>query len=838
VITATAKALAQYPGPVFLRWMWEFDDLANHNTCLGWTSGTPTPQVYSDFIGAWQPIWHLFQSAGATNVMFLWNAAHYDADGDADDPHGFYPGNSYVDWIGVDTYQRTETATFDNDFGLFYSDFSESQYGGKPLMVGENGARDFMQFNTELQWTYLQGLLSDVQANRYPLLKAYDYFDSGTPPTWVLDNNNGQGNGGLAALAILGASKSFSPLPLQGSATLTLSPDGLTVYDTVSNITWLANANLATSNRFTLPVCNGTGTGIQTCVNASGSMNYGAAAAWVAAMNAANYLGHTNWQLPTTPLVDNTCGKTGPSGASFGFGCTAGALDTIYNTVGLKSPNTAVPVPGNTAGPFSNVPPYLYWSQSVSSAGVSSGNATFSFATGWQGANTLPNFLYLWPMIPGKLAGTPPASGTGLQVNPGGQTVYDPMTNITWAANANLAASNAFGLPLCTSPTSPALCVAQDGAMTWASASQFLANMNSAAYLGQNNWQAPTIDPSCPGYSCGGNENPMGNLFYGQLGLIAGSAAVATPSVAFGPFNNLQPYPYWSCVAATVQDACESAGPAANFEESYSFGSGFEGTDLLANNLYVTAYFVGSRTSTTGPEIAYVANAEGESPTIAPNTWVEIKGANLAPSGDMRIWQSSDFVGGKMPTQLDGVGATVNGKAAYVYYISPTQINILTPPDAMTGTVQVVVTNNGPTTVAFAAQAQADSPSFFVFNGGPYVAATHGNGSLLGPTTLIPGSTAPAKPGEEVVIYANGFGQTSVPVVSGAETQSGTLSPMPVIQIGGVNATVEFAGLNVTPGEFQFNVVVPSTLANGDQPITATYNGLTTQAGALITVHN
>jgi uncharacterized protein (TIGR03437 family) len=57
-----------------------------------------------------------------------------------------------------------------------------------------------------------------------------------------------------------------------------------------------------------------------------------------------------------------------------------------------------------------------------------------------------------------------------------------------------------------------------------------------------------------------------------------------------------------------------------------------------------------------------------------------------------------------------------------------------------------------------------------------------------------------------------------------------------VFTIGGVPAQVQFAGLNVTPGEFQFNVVVPSSLANGDQPVTATYNGLTTQAGTLLTV--
>jgi hypothetical protein len=402
--------------------------------------------------------------------------------------------------------------------------------------------------------------------------------------------------------------------PLQAGATLVLSPDGATVYDTVNGVNWLANADLAATNRFGLPVCPAPGA--QPCVGPNGSMNYTSAVAWIQAVNTANFLGHNNWQLPTIPPNDANCGKTGPNGQNFGFGCTAGALDSVYNALGFQSPNTAVPIPANSAGPFSDIQPYLYWSASTGTS-ASIGNATFSFATGWQGANTLPNFLYLLPTIPGKIPGTPAAAGTGLQVNPGGQTVYDPMTDITWVANANLAAANAFGLPLCTTPTSPALCVAQDGAMTWASATQFLANMNSAAYLGQTNWQAPTIDSSCPGYNCAGTSNPMGNLFYDQLRFSSGMSAVSVPDVAEGPFHNLQPYLYWSCLAATVQDACESAGPADNFEESYSFGSGFQGTDLLANDLFVTAYYVGPASTADGPVITGVANAEGGSATMA-----------------------------------------------------------------------------------------------------------------------------------------------------------------------------------------------------------------------------
>ena len=623
---------------------------------------------------------------------------------------------------------------------------------------------------------------------------------------------------------------------IAGSSNYTLSVDGLTVYDAGNGITWLANGNLAASNRFGLPLCNGTGNGQQTCIDAGGAMNYGAAAAWVAAMNAANYLGHSNWQLPTTPAADKNCGKTGPAGNSFGFGCTAGALDTIYNSLGLKSPASAVPIAPGSTGPFRNLQPYLYWSQS--SAGSQNGNSTFSFATGWTGANTLPNFLYLWPMIPGKLPGAGASSGSGLQVSADGQTVYDPMTNVTWLANANLAASNSFGLPACTGPTNPAVCVAEDGAMTWASAQQFIANMNSAAYLGQTNWQAPAIAATCPGYKCDGSDNPMGNLFYDQLGAIAGTSAVSMPNTAAGPFASLQPYLYWTCGGATIQSACDAAGAAANQEWSYSFGSGFQGTDLLANNLYVTAYFVGDRAVTAPPVISLVANAEGESPVIAPNTWVEIKGSGLAPAGDIRIWQTADFAGGKLPAALDGVSVTVNGKAAYLYYISPTQVNILTPPDAMTGAVQVVVTVGNAQSAPYSAQAQAASPSFFVINGGPYVVAQHSaDYSLIGPASLYVGTTTPAKPGETVVLYANGFGPTTTAVVSGSETQSGNLSPMPAVTIGGMAANVTYAAL-ISPGLYQFNVVVPQSAASGDNQLAASINGVATSPTTLITVES
>ena len=85
------------------------------------------------------------------------------------------------------------------------------------------------------------------------------------------------------------------------------------------------------------------------------------------------------------------------------------------------------------------------------------------------------------------------------------------------------------------------------------------------------------------------------------------------------------------------------------------------------------------------------------------------------------------------------------------------------------------------------------------------------------------------------MLYANGFGTTSTAIVSGSILQSGTLLPQPVVKIGGVNATVRFAGL-VAPENFSSTCGVPSSLANGDQSITAAFGGQTTQAGTLITI--
>jgi uncharacterized protein (TIGR03437 family) len=229
-----------------------------------------------------------------------------------------------------------------------------------------------------------------------------------------------------------------------------------------------------------------------------------------------------------------------------------------------------------------------------------------------------------------------------------------------------------------------------------------------------------------------------------------------------------------------------------------------------------------------------VTNAASFQPGFASATWVSIFGSNLA-SGT-QIWQASDFVNGALPTSLGGVTVTINGVSAYVYYVSPTQINVLAPDDTTMGAVTVQV-NSPQGTPSFTAVKQPLAPAFFTIDNGAYVAAIHTNGTLVGTSGLISGvTTQPAAPGETIELYGTGFGPTNPALPTGQlVTTPEPLASDVTVLIGGVVATVPYAGL-VEAGLNQINVTVPSSLSSGDYPIVALVGGVQTQTGISITV--
>ncbi len=218
----------------------------------------------------------------------------------------------------------------------------------------------------------------------------------------------------------------------------------------------------------------------------------------------------------------------------------------------------------------------------------------------------------------------------------------------------------------------------------------------------------------------------------------------------------------------------------------------------------------------------------------APNTVLSIFGPNLSPIS--RGWTTSDFVNGALPTSLDGVSVMIDGKPAYVTFVSPKQVNVIAPADSTVGPVPVVVTNNGLASASASIPLAALAPAFFIYKSNAIAALHSDNVSIVGDTTLFPGSSTPAAPGETIVMFATGFGPTSPAYPTGQLlTQSYALATMPTVTIGGTAATVVYAGLTEA-GVYQLNVMVPASLAAGDMPVVATINGVSTQAGATIAV--
>jgi len=285
---------------------------------------------------------------------------------------------------------------------------------------------------------------------------------------------------------------------------------------------------------------------------------------------------------------------------------------------------------------------------------------------------------------------------------------------------------------------------------------------------------------------------------------------------------------FWVSLSSTSGGApgtlSVAVNPANLAAGSYTATVTIAATDPTISPVSVTVTFVVAGTQTPGT-ITGVANAAGYQNNFASATWVAIFGTNLSQL--TYTWQSSDFVNGALPTSLEGISVTIDGVPAYVYYISPTQINVLAPDDATLGSVQVQVTTAGQASNVVTAQKNQFSPAFFTLDG-THVAALHADYSVVT-------QTAPAMPGETILLYGTGFGPTTPALATGQTVSAAApLANSATVSIGGVAVTAGFAGL-AGSGLYQFNVTVPS-LPGGDATLLANVGGVASQSGVALTV--
>ena len=260
------------------------------------------------------------------------------------------------------------------------------------------------------------------------------------------------------------------------------------------------------------------------------------------------------------------------------------------------------------------------------------------------------------------------------------------------------------------------------------------------------------------------------------------------------------------------------------------------------DHTYTARYTVVSPSAVPAPQPAIntggVFNAGSFQPGVSAGSWVTIQGSNLA--GSTRGWSSDDFEGGALPTQLDGVSVKIDGKPAYVAFISPAQINVQAPADSALGPVPVEVSYNGSTSSPGTAQLQAVSPALFLWSG-KYAVATHSDFSLAAPTGLFPGlATAPAKPGETLILWGTGFGATTPAVAPGTlppASPPANVANLVTATIGNMAATVVGTAISPgSPGLYQIAVQVPASVPDGDLPVVAQVNGVQSSSNVLLNV--
>jgi len=277
--------------------------------------------------------------------------------------------------------------------------------------------------------------------------------------------------------------------------------------------------------------------------------------------------------------------------------------------------------------------------------------------------------------------------------------------------------------------------------------------------------------------------------------------------------------------AAAVAAYAQSSEGQSSLTSMY--GTSLASTGTLADSIPISVPSI---------DVGGVVSGASFQPGIVPGSWLTIKGNNLSPVAS-DTWEKA-IVGGKLPTSLDGVSVNVGSQKAFVYFVSPTQINVQAP-DVGSGPVPVTVTTAGGTSVSVTANVVAQAPAFFLWPGNQAVATRQDASLAVKNGTFAGATTVAAKPGDVLILWGTGFGPTTPPVAAGIQVPGDKIyNANPVtVKIGTADAQVFGAALSPGfAGLYQIAIQVPASMADGDYTLKATVSGTTSPDGVILSV--
>jgi beta-mannanase len=129
-LSAFAEAVRSYRNPVII----SFGHEMNGNW-YPWAYMHTSPAV---FVAAWRHIVTLFRGLEVRNVIWLWTVNIIDTLGGIPSPARWWPGSSYVTWVGLDGYYYQPSWTFASLFGPTIA--AVRALTGDPILIAETGA--------------------------------------------------------------------------------------------------------------------------------------------------------------------------------------------------------------------------------------------------------------------------------------------------------------------------------------------------------------------------------------------------------------------------------------------------------------------------------------------------------------------------------------------------------------------------------------------------------------------------------------------------------------------------------------------------------------------------
>ncbi len=217
LIRARAQAVKAFGSPIFLRPAAEMN-----GDWFDW-GGANNDRDTAAFIKAWRRIHDIFDEEGVHNVSWVWAPNSESSPGGWDPSswnswRNYYPGDAYVDWVGIDGYNWGLLPGGDGwlSFGAIMQHVYDDYATRKPIMIAETGSTE--SGGDKAQWISDMG----TWVKAHPAIKAVVYFDRAQRSDWPLDTSPAAAQ----AFGRLAADPYFSVLAPPPDTTITVGPSG------------------------------------------------------------------------------------------------------------------------------------------------------------------------------------------------------------------------------------------------------------------------------------------------------------------------------------------------------------------------------------------------------------------------------------------------------------------------------------------------------------------------------------------------------------------------------------------------------------------------------------